>query len=193
MKTLSLVLLLATPVIAQPALNLPRLGCLRDSLDQLRIVYGVRGSFILSAPIATKVTAFVCSDTRITVQTPQALIAFDQKGIELARLDLEENAPILLEVLVFDGKQWTSQEGGSPPSGPPVAKLATCIPKLEDGKLTLCDDTLSDLPPVLSIEQIGPDWLHVRTAGGPYAVTLRDRKPEAYLLPANPPDPGEGQ
>ena len=137
-------------------------------------------------------------------KTAGALVAFNQFGTEIARLDLEKDTAIQLEsdgkvlvgeqFLAFDGKQWTVQEGGSSGVRRPrlsAPKLASCTAKLEDSKLTLCEDTLPGLPPVVSVEQIGPDWLHIRTAEGSYAVTLRDRRPETYLLPANSPAPEE--
>lgn len=204
MKLLSLLLLSIASGVAQPSLDLPRLGCLRDAQNQLRFVYGIRGSFVLSRPVATEVSAYYCSEKLIAAQTPKALIAFDQSGLELASIEVaadvtlqfDSDGKVLLSngVYVFDGKHWTDQEGGSPdPRRTPTSgpKLTTCTARLEDSKVTLCEDTLPGLPPVVAVEQIGPDWLHIRTSEGSYAVTLRDRKPETYLLPANPPIPEE--
>ncbi|MCC6587895.1 MAG: hypothetical protein IT168_14470 [Bryobacterales bacterium] len=206
LPVLALLVLVAAPVLAQPAVDLPRLGCIRDSQSQLRIVYGVRASFILSPPVALKVRAFFCSETIIAAQTPDALVAFDQSGAEIARVAVAEDAIVEFEsdgkvlvadqLFIFDGKQWIEQEGGPPgprrtPASGSAPKLGACTARLEQGKVALCEESLPDLPPVLSVERIGPGWLHLRTAEGSFALTLRNGKPETYALPATPPDAGE--
>lgn len=174
--------LFATAVAAFAAVDGPRVGCLVHPDGSLRQVFGVRGNFIVSSPLAADVLSFSCDGDFLFAKTSNALLAFNRTGAEVARLDTVPGKAdfaglsAILEddtTLVFNENDRTWHPAAERPPAPP-----------RDGKILL--DLVKAVPvpgEIERIERMSARWLHVVTTEGHFAVDTSRDDPEVFALP----------
>ena len=81
-----LLLLLAMPALAQPGLDAPRIGYLRDASGQVRSLLGVRGNFLLSEPISGARSSAFSSSFGI-VKTDEGIFLLDHQNQVVSRIE----------------------------------------------------------------------------------------------------------
>jgi hypothetical protein len=196
MRLSSLLLLFPVAVAAQTAVESPRIGCYTDSRGALRLVYGIRANFVVSPPLAENVVSFSCSHPRvILVKTATRLLALDERGTELATLEVAAGPASFRNLtatlaesphrsfLFLDGEnRWVDQ---------PPSDAEPLLPSLGHRSARICGDMLCiegwepvDLgAPPLHLESMSASWLHVATEHAHFALTEEAGKPALYALP----------
>jgi hypothetical protein len=194
-------------LLAQSGISPPRAGYIKDDAGGLRPVYGVAGSFLLGDPIASGVISAAFSGRLGLAKTSGALYAFDREGRLIGQFPAAEGPAQFMfsrggsEAIVFlpDTSEWVRWRNGEfqllPIADHGESALSAGL-TLADGTLVFAADnelvlrkadgseTRTSLTgPILSIEQMGEGWIHVREAGRHTAVRLAGDRIEVYRLP----------
>lgn len=185
---MKLLVLFATLAVASAAVDSPRIGCLTDHNGSLRLVSGVRASFLVSPPLVNEVLAFSCDEDVLLVKTATALLALDQAGVELARVDssvtkvLFAGLTALLDdetAFVFNKKEKAWNQVSERPPPPPPSPYS-----VRDGAIYSGETQSIPVPGhVRSIESMSSHWIHAVSDQGHFAVLLERGEIEVFALP----------
>lgn len=81
-----MLLLIGASALGQSSVGAPRAGCTVDAGRHFRIVWGMRGNFILGEAALDGVESAACSARFSIAKTAEALVVLDQGGAEVSRV-----------------------------------------------------------------------------------------------------------
>ncbi len=158
MKRALLVLAAAGTLVGQSGVGRPLAGFIRDADGALRPVFGIAGNLVAGRAVAHGVLAAGYSGRNGWAQTAEGWFRFGADG-------------------VLHGPAARQRLHASPP---PLVWEADTLVLARPGGAAL---RAAVQGPVLSIEQMGEDWFHVRQPGRGLAVRATEDRLEVFPLP----------